>query len=168
MLPRIAGAATAALLLSISSPLAAQFGPLPPGILVTAVTFTVPLNLTQLPPDLERVKVACAIFGEGIATGTSLNPLSPSPQDPSSESYPFKQELFVTAGQVVATASIQVVVFLDGQKAIGKTAQYGCGVMGYSKSLNRWELLSETPSSPVFMLKPAPPAIQGTFLWSVQ
>ena len=162
MLPRIAGAATAALL-SLSNPLAAQFGPLPPGILVTAVTFTVPLNLTQLPPDLERVKVACAIFGEGI--GTSVNPLTPTPE-PTSDSYPFKQELFVTAGQVVATASIQVVVFMDEQKnPIGKPAQYGCGVMGYSKSLNRWEAFSETPSAPVFMLKPAPPVIQGTFVW---
>ena len=162
MLPRIAGVATAALLLSTSNPLAAQFGSLPPGILVTAVTFTVPLNLTQLPPDLERVKVTCGVGGEG--TGISGNPLFTLPPL-SSEQYPFKQELFVTAGQVVATASIQVVVFMDGQNPpTGKTAQYGCSVVGYSKSLNRWEEFSETPSSPVFMLKPAP-AIQGTFIW---
>ena len=162
MLPRIATAT--AVLLSLSNPLAAQFGPLPTNILVTAVTFTVPLNLTQLPPDLERVKVTCGIAGAGVGIGTSVSPFSQLPS-PSSEQYPFKQELFVTGGQVVATASIQVVVFIDSQNLpTGKTAQYGCSVFGYSKSLNGWEEFSETPSSPVFMLKPAP-AIQGTFVW---
>ena len=161
MLPRIAGAATAAFL-GLSNSVAAQFGTLPAGVFVSAVTFTLPLNLTQLPPDLERVKFVCAVFGEGMAS--PLGTLN-TPPDPTSESYPFKQELFVTGGQVVATASVQVVMLLDGTKdPLNKPAHYRCGVMGYSKSLNRWEVFSETPSAPVFMLKPAP-VIEGTFNW---
>ena len=47
---------------------------------------------------------------------------------------------------------------------IGQTAEYSCGLMGYSKSLQRWDLLDSASTVPVFNVKPTP-QVQGTFVW---
>jgi len=129
----------------------------------TAVTFTVSLNLTQLPPDLERVRLVCliqpsavlvypAILGQGLTL--------------TSEAYPWKSELWVAAGQVVGTMSVVYPIPAEWLKdPIGKTAEYQCMLLGFSASLKRWDFFSDSPSAPVFLLKPAPGIQQGTFVW---
>jgi hypothetical protein len=129
----------------------------------TAVTFTVSLNLTQLPPDLERVRLICFIKPSAVllypaGMGQALTPTS--------ETFPYKSELWVAAGQVVGTMSVVYPIFAEWLKdPIGKTADYECWLQGFSTSLKRWDFFSESPSAPVFLLKPAPPLQQGTFVW---
>lgn len=135
----------------------AQFGgPLLSGA-GTSVTFTLPVNLTQLSSDLERVRLRCMVGGEGMAWPSSYM---------SSEASVPRDEVPVLGGQLVTTMKIMVPIPVEFFKdPIGKTAEYQCGIDGFSKSLQRWDFFSETPTAPAFLLKPAPPVIQGTFTW---
>lgn len=129
----------------------------------TAITFTVPVNLTQLSPDLERVRLLCMInpSQELAYPQAFMQPLS---QDPSQ--WPFKDELWVVSGKVVATMRIIYPLATEWfNNPIGKTASYTCAITGFSRSLQRWDAFDENSTVPAFRLKPTPPAINGTFVW---
>jgi hypothetical protein len=114
------------------------------------VTFKLPLNLTQLPPDIVKIAVWCKI------TSAAVNNRS---------GYIQKQEEFVPqAGQVVTTATV-VVPTTELLDPVGKPATYECTLSGFSNSLQRWDLFREDHPTPVFRLKPTPPAMSGTFTW---
>src|SRR5688500_15725136 len=99
----------------------------------TSVTFTVTLNLTQLAPDLERVRLICFIKPSAVLVypatlGQGLTLIS--------ETFPWKSELWVVAGQVVGTMSVVHPIFAEWLKdPIGKTADYECWLQGFSTSL---------------------------------
>ncbi len=140
-----------ALALCAPGSLAAQF------TIETSVTFLVPVNLTQLSPDLEKVRALCAVLPSAVMTMT-LPVGAPPPV--------LMTEAPVVSGQVITTLRSEFLVFTGWlQNAIGKQADYLCGLQGYSKSLQRWSEFADNAPDAVFRLKPTPPALQGTFVW---
>lgn len=95
----------------------------------------------------------------------------PFPGGPSQVSYatwPWplsKDELPVVSGQVVGTMRV-VVPFASEwfTNPIGQSARYDCVLWGLSRSLGKWDLLSETSTVPAFLVKPLP-RMGGTFVW---
>jgi len=119
------------------------------------VTFEMPVNLTQLSPDIERVRVSCWIASSALPFAAPTSP----------DVFP-KDESPVVLGQVVKTMTVLFPIPTGAlQDPIGKTAEYMCLLMGFSKSLQRWDGFSETSTVPAFRIKPTPAPIQGTFVW---
>lgn len=144
-----------------SRPLLAQYilsPQMPPLTVATTVTFTIPLKLTQLSPDVEKVGVFCLVGGDGLlrpswASGVTMDLLP-------------KDEMPVVTGQLVATMSVLVPIYAELlQNPTGKTADYQCWLAGFSKSLQSWQEFSETSTVPAFVVKPTPAPIRGTFIW---
>lgn len=123
------------------------------------VTFRLPLNLTQMSPDIATIAVFCRI--ESIA----IPPARPNARDASPMGTRSKQEeLAVSGGQLVATATVVVPVSgLDNP--FGKTATYDCSITGFSTSLQRWDLFAESHATAAFRLSPTPQRITGSFIW---
>jgi len=116
------------------------------------VTFTVPLNITQMSPDITKVAVWCKITGPAI-TSRSGN-------------IGAQVEIVPQAGQVVTTATV-VVPWppTDLTNPAGTQASYSCSLSGYSNSLQRWDIFREDHPTPAFRLKPTPTELTGTFVW---
>jgi len=114
------------------------------------VTFKVPLNLTQVSSDIAKVAVWCVISSTAITTRDGK--LSK------------QEDLPVSGGQLVTTATVVVAVSgLDNP--VGKVAGYECRLSGFSTSLQRWDVFSETQTVPAFRLSPTPAVLQGSFVW---
>lgn len=164
MLRTIAGLSAATLLIGMSGSAAAQTTGY---VAATAVTFTMPVNLTKVSPDLERVALLCAVMpSEVLVLPTGL--LGSTVLGPTPAGYPFRDELPVVAGQVVGTLSVVFPLAAEWFKEpIGKNASYGCQLAGYSRSLQRWGPFTEDPAAGAFYLKPAPTSsgLTGTFVW---
>lgn len=124
----------------------------------TSVTFLVPVNLTQLSSDLERVRALCVVMPSAVLTPQPLPYNAPSPI--------LMTEALVVSGQMITTLRTEFPI-LSGwlQNAIGQQATYQCELQGYSKSLDRWSPFSETAQDAVFRLKPTPATLQGSFVW---
>jgi len=124
----------------------------------TIVSFEMQVNLTNLSPDLERVRLLCMI------TSTSL--AMPAPTNYSAELLP-GTTMYVAQGQLVGTITVQFPIEAGwlAPDAIGKQADYQCQLVGFSTSLKRWDLLSDQPQTPSFRLNTSPPALRGSFVW---
>lgn len=117
----------------------------------TMVTFEVPVNLTQLAPEITNVRVYCAITSTAIVA-------------PTAGSQSGYDELPVLGGKLVTTMRV-VITFPAGslQAPTGKTAQYECVLQGvWASGVGGF---SETTSNTVFQLKPTPPPLTGNFVW---
>ena len=116
------------------------------------VTFTVPLNLTQMSPDITKVAVWCRITGPAIHTRSG--------------NIQAQVEFVPQAGQVVTTATVVVAwVNTDMTDPTGTQASYSCSLSGFSNSLQRWDVFREDNPTPAFRLKPTPTELTGTFVW---
>lgn len=115
------------------------------------VTFTVPLNLKNVSSDIAKVAVFCRIRSAAITT-TRDGTLSRQVEVP------------VTGGQLVTTVSVVVAVSgLDNP--VGNPATYECSLTGFSTSLQRWDVFSDTHTVPAFRLTPTPAGLTGSFKW---
>lgn len=128
----------------------------------TTVTITVPVNLTQLSPDLERVRFICGITSDAMAA-LPQNPMTVGLQDLLQP----KDEVLVLGGQLVTTMKVIAMIPIELlPEAAGKPAEYNCRFDGFSRSLQRWEQLHEGSTVPAFNLKGLSLAgITGTFNW---
>jgi hypothetical protein len=116
------------------------------------VTFTVPLNITQLSPDITKVYVWCRITGPAIHTRSG--------------NIQAQVELVPQGGQVVTTATVVVAwVTTDMTDPTGTQASYSCSLSGWSNSLQRSDIFREDHPTPAFRLKPTPTEFTGTFVW---
>ncbi len=116
------------------------------------VTFTVPLNITQMSPDITKVAVWCKITGVAIHTRSG--------------NISTQVELVPQAGQVVTTATVVVPwQTTDMVDPTGTQANYSCSLSGFSNSLQRWDIFREDHPTQVFRLKPTPTELTGTFVW---
>ena len=123
----------------------------------TSVTFLVPVNLTQLSPDLEKVRAVCGVLPSAVMTPT-LPANAPLPV--------LMTEAPVVSGQVITTLRSEFLVYSGWlQNAVGQGATYVCDLQGFSKSLQRWDNFSDTAQDAVFRLTPTPPTLQGSFVW---
>ena len=144
------------------------------------VSFDVPVNLTQVHGDIERVRVICGVMSEAIvpaplANSGSSGSLGDWSNLTSSSTSIYGDNLPLTAGrhempvfnnQVVAT--LRVIVTIPAEwlvNPIGKKAQYSCGVMGYSRTVQKWGLFSDQSTELAFKLKVVPEVFQGEFVW---
>ena len=126
----------------------------------TAVTFLVPVTLTQLSPDLEKIKLHCLIHYNEVFPKTPSFPAGavPMPED----------EATVIMGQVITTMKVEYVIPSGWllKEAAGTLAYYHCNFQGFSKSLQKWAYLSETATESVFRVTPLPGgSLNGTFKW---
>lgn len=134
------------------------------------VTFEVPINLTQLAPDINKVNVTCYLMGNAILPG---NP---------SSAYPRRLagyvEFAVSNGQVVEpTATVVVPVPAERlQKPEEQTFDWECSLTAYSKGARPppparrfaagWDTFAPRHDKASFQLSPAPPAtLSGSFVW---
>ena len=130
------------------------------------VTFSVPVNLTQLQPDVEKVQVECFVFSDAITVNRQLQKtgsgMTYGPGQVSGD-----QEIPVSAGRVVATATVVVVVAANLQDPVGKQAQYTCLLRGFSRSQQTWKPFQTNIFEPntAFHLTPPTDALRGTFTW---
>lgn len=125
----------------------------------TAVTFNIPVNLTNLSPDIERVRVGCMIQSPALTIPSAIGNAMASPEKlPGDETY-------VVLGTVQAT--MQVVFPIQTgwlNDPVGKSAHYLCGLLGFSKSQQRWQVFGAGQTG-AFQLTPPPPALEGDFTW---
>jgi hypothetical protein len=125
------------------------------------VTFEIPLNLTNLSPNIDRVRLRCevrSLFLMGVWAGAL--------------------EIPVSAGQVVLAATstqvprllvpIPASAFLQ-PSPVGRSADYNCTLSLHSPAYG-WQVLSGSANSQSllpqpFQLTPRPAAIYGAFSW---
>lgn len=114
------------------------------------VTFTVPLNLTQLPSYVAKVAVACE--------------LSPTPRE--MLVLGSRVELPVTYGRAVTTASVVVSVPADHYKA-GQSVSYSCSLTAFvaSPEYSGWEPFGKSSRAGPLDVSPVPLPITGSFVW---
>ncbi len=123
------------------------------------VTFTMPVNLTQLSPDIGKVEVNCNIFSSAIPihAGT-LGGLQGVP------GYSGHQDIVVSGGKAVATATV-VVPIPSLINAVGQTATYSCTLKGFSTSLQQWGAFDASTHANAWHLTPPPADLTGSFVW---
>jgi len=155
MFARIPKTAMAALVLGVPCSAAAQ----------TFVSFDVPLNLTQVSPDIEKVRITCQFGGsDGLVI---VDKYLYTEADKFAAGLWRQQEFPVMAGQVVINARMVFPIGADLLPAnpVGKEVKYDCVLMGFSKSLKVWNSFNETHAVAAFRLKPTPEQIIGSFVW---
>jgi hypothetical protein len=147
---RIVPAALAGLALCTPGALAAQTP-----TVATTVTFVVPVDLTQLSPDLQKVRLACAVSSPALVVPSGFGP-APTAED----------EIAVQSGQVVTTLRVVIPILSSWlQDPVGKRADYGCHLEGLSKSNPQWNVFADNAADPAFRLKPTPANLFGSFVW---
>jgi hypothetical protein len=129
-------------------------GPTVPQAQGSDVTFSVPLNLTHLLPDLAKVEVYCTISSSAIPQYGGIGHALLKGQ----------QDIVVSGGQVVTTAT--VVVAVNGLiNPVGQTAHYDCKLSGFSTSLQTWGSLDPFSTTMAFRVSPATAPLSGSFTW---
>lgn len=145
MRSRLLGAAL--LLVAITAPrsLSAQ----------TMITLEVPVNVTKLSPDVQKIRVMCNLSSDAIVPRS----VGEAPSVTSIDEVP------VVGGQAVSTLRV-VFTFPVGalKEPIGKNARYDCSLMGVTSTGTGG--FSDTIAStlPLYM-KPPPPTLSGNFVW---
>lgn len=127
----------------------------------TVITFEMQLNLTNLSPDLQRVRLGCMIQSPSYSwTPPAAGSFDAITQFPGAE-------LYVVQGKAAGTLSVPVPIATAylAPDALGKQASYMCFLVGYSTSLQRWDALSENQTNATFRLNAAPPNLMGSFVW---
>jgi hypothetical protein len=121
------------------------------------VTFTIPLNLTQLSPQIDKVFISCEVMSSAILVNRSKGTGRVTP--------PWL-EFPNTSGQVVTTATFVVPLpFGTVDTTQGASANYVCYLGGHSKMTGQSSGFSDTNADPAFRLSPTPTAIYGNFTW---
>ena len=148
MLRRILGTTLVFVGVAAPRPLTAQ----------TTITLEMPVNFTQLSPNIEKIIFSCTITSTAIAANPSQSLSAGGP-------VAAEDGLPVVGGKLVTTMRV-VFVFPEGslQSPIGKTANYSCVLAVHTKTGGA-SLFSETSTDPTFYLKPAPPELKGSFVW---
>lgn len=120
------------------------------GTVAADVTVNVPINLTQLGPEITKIKLFCSITSVAITNA----PNNTVKKD---------QELPVSGGQVVTTASLLFsITGLDNP--VGKQFTVACNTQAYSSTSSSWGDLNDTATNPSF--KVSSPMRNGlTFTW---
>ena len=123
------------------------------------VTFTIPLNLTQLSSQLQKVGILCRVTSsaftrhdKGVAEGHLDNLPAEFPNE---------------TGRIVTTATVVVPIPFGSlsDDAAGKTASYSCTLYGNAKTETLPIPFAETATDPAHRLSPTPGSLSGTFTW---
>ena len=93
----------------------------------TSVTFTMPVNLTQLSSDLERVRLLCGITSEVMIVPSYMSSQDAMPKD----------EVYVLGGQLVTTMKVMVPIPLEWFQNRPRSASPPCTSAGSKGSASR-------------------------------
>lgn len=123
----------------------------------SAITFLVPVHLTKLSPDIEKISVTCGIGSAAI------------PKDLQGHDVILRKtmEFPVSGGQLDTNATVVVAVPpLDNP--VGKSATWYCDINGFS-TLRQWwhefDTGSNIPGLPMFVVSPKPIRLTSSFIW---
>ena len=144
----------AALLVAIGAPamLAAQ-------TVSAEVTVSVPVKLTQIGPDVPKVRVTCDVMSEAFTTATNdLASLGTSRYVRKS------QELPATGGQVTTTAAL-VFSFTGLDNPVGKKADVICVLTGWSTSQAAWVPFEPLATNLSLRTTATVPLLNTSFVW---
>jgi hypothetical protein len=132
------------------------------------ITFTIPVNLTQLANGLGKVRVGCEIQSDAI----TVNRQPTKAQGPGSGPgvvYAKSQEIPISGGQVTTTATVVVSTAGVLNDPIGKSAAYLCALEGFSNAQQRWMPFNYSipisGTEPALRLTPNPGSQSGSFTW---
>jgi hypothetical protein len=110
-----------------------------------AIAFELPLNLTQLPFHISKIRVSChARDGYGRRSNIGA------------------QEVPVVAGRVTTTAVIEVTI---APQSAGDRLTYECDLNAFSVIGNEWVSLTSAQDPKLLVLSPQPAKISGTITW---
>jgi hypothetical protein len=116
------------------------------------VTLKVPVNLTQLGPDVSKIRIGCTIRSVAISTGNANGEVTNT------------QEIPVSGGQVVTTASLAF-SFTRLDNPVGKSAFITCSLDGWSAPQQAWIQFTGGATNPSFRISPSLGLIGGAFAW---
>ena len=117
----------------------------------TMVTFEVPVKLTQLSPELQKISLQCQIKSEAIVAPVPGQVIG-------------TDEVPVVGGQVITTMRVVITLDATALKApVGKPASYTCDILG--RTATGLGGFTDTAQNPVYQLKPTPVSLTGTFVW---
>ena len=114
----------------------------------TEVTVKVPVNVTQLAPEVSKVKVGCVMTSEAIQTPNHDKVMI--------------EEIPVMQGKVVTTVSLIFALLLENPT--GKSATLKCLFTGWSDK-DGWSPMAENSSNPTFRVKPTLGQMEHSFVW---
>lgn len=133
------------------------------------VTFEVPINLTQLAPDITKVDVTCSITSEAIIAAARQG---------ANKQLAGHTVFDVSNGQVVKPAATVVVAVPAERlaKPENVTFNWECRLTAYSVGARPpppasryaagWDTFADRHPKASFVLSPAPPAVlSGSFVW---
>jgi hypothetical protein len=115
----------------------------------TQVTFSVPLNLSQLSSDIATVGVFCTVASAAI--------------QPNGSSYALSRHT-PAGGRVQTTAVVRVDITRLDDPA-GKSATYRCVLRGLRTGQSVWVDFGVGASDSAFRISPNPTPITGSFDW---
>jgi hypothetical protein len=126
----------------------------------TEVTFKIPVNLTQLGPDVQKVKVSCSLLSDAIvATTSGATALYGGGFEVAKAA-----ELPATGGQVVTTALL--VYTLTGlDNPVGKNANLSCILVGWSPTEKTWIVFDPNATNASFRTTTEVPVLKSSFVW---
>lgn len=121
-------------------------------VVSTEVTVTAPVDLTQLSPDITKVRVDCVIQSDAITNGNQFKEITKS------------QEIPVTGGALKTTASI-VFALTNLDNPVGKNATAGCSLWGWSQPGQKWAQFHPAQSDPAFKTNTTVGLSTKAFVW---
>jgi hypothetical protein len=121
------------------------------------VTLTVPLNLTQVSSQIDKILVSCEISSSAIMLQRSKN----------TGRVVKWVEIPNVDGRVVTTVTVVLSLPFGSlaDDARGQNANYVCYLAGYPRGESNPRSFSETDPNPALRLSPTPSAIFGSFTW---
>lgn len=114
----------------------------------TQVTFSVPLNLSQISSEIGTVGVFCTVSSAAAQPNSTYGVSRHTP----------------AGGRVQATAVVRVDILKLDDPA-GKTATYRCVLRGLRTGQNTWADFAAGASDSAFRMSPNPTPITGSFDW---
>ena len=139
------------------------------------ITFTVPVNLTQLSNGVSKVRVTCEITSEAITVNRQV--VGKNAQGPATGpgSVYAQQEFPVAGGEVKTTATLVISTAGVLDNPIGKQALYNCSLDGFSVAQQRflpfnYTMDFQTTEAPFRLTAPGNSQpillrLTGTFTW---
>lgn len=134
--------------------IAVMTGPAPSVAQTTSaqVTLTVPVDLTNLGPDITKVRVGCSIGSNAITNGNANREIIQTQEIPAS-------------GGVVKTQASLVFNFTQLNNPVGQTANVVCSLMGWSQSQQKWDQFTGAHPDPSFRTNATISLITTAFVW---
>jgi hypothetical protein len=129
------------------------------------IVFTVPLNLTQLSPDITKVHVQCLVENEpfqGAPTVTGAPGVLASAPGVHSVLSTSADVDVAPDRRVITTTSVYVPI---GAVIVGNRSRYECTLRGFFASSQTWRSLRSAALQPPFRLSPDPAPITGSITW---